>query len=354
MIATASRTTQDCAARTSSHLAPRALPGGREAWLLLISVAVSVGFWIVGDGGRDSYAIATASADAPFVVQGAGRTTATAQLTDQPMDGAVLGLVEPGTDVEVGGSVRVGRRWIARTMYWVRVGQGTEVRKGFLPASAVTLVSGTAPELVRDGVGLVASSGVADQSLAAPAGRVGIAWLPETVRRWEPLILQAASKHGVDPELVAIVTLVESGGNPNAVSSSGARGLMQVMPSTGADISRQRGMSGYDPAWLADPATNIDFGTWYLAQMLRSFGHADDPDWQQSVALAAAAYNGGPGRVQSHLAGANLPAETARYQTWVSQMWSERSQASSSGFQSWMDAGGRLLVAQARGVASLP
>ena len=127
---------------------------------------------------------------------------------------------------------------------------------------------------------------------------------------------------------------------------------MQVMPATGADIASQRGLAGYDPSWLDDPETNIDFGTWYIARMLGMFGRADDPDWLQSVSLAAAAYNGGPGNVQKYLSGGSLPNESVRYRGWVSSMWTERHDATSDGFWSWMDAGGRMLVGQAERVSA--
>jgi soluble lytic murein transglycosylase-like protein len=124
------------------------------------------------------------------------------------------------------------------------------------------------------------------------------------------------------------------------------------MPSTAADVAARRGLADYSRERLLDPAFNIDMGTWYVAEMLRTFGSADDPDWQQSVELAAAAYNGGPGAVRGWLeANGTLPSESARYRQWVGAMWSERAHAASSGFETWMAAGGSRLVEAARGQA---
>ena len=81
------------------------------------------------------------------------------------------------------------------------------------------------------------------------------------MRRWEPLIVKHATRHGIDPDLVAAVMTIESGGNPNAVSVAGAVGLMQVMP--------------YDPyrfpgrppaAQLYDPEFNVAWGVRILAE----------------------------------------------------------------------------------------
>ena len=95
---------------------------------------------------------------------------------------------------------------------------------------------------------------------------------------YEDLILAAADKYQLDPDLVRRVMRVESGGNPRALSSKGAIGPMQLMPGTARDLN-------VDP-W--DPAQNIDGGTRYLAQQIRKFGTEG----------GLAAYNGGPGRFE--------------------------------------------------------
>jgi len=91
---------------------------------------------------------------------------------------------------------------------------------------------------------------------------------------------------GLQPLIKAVIKQ-ESGGKKNAVSKKGARGLMQIMPGTAKEIARELGVEDYD---LADPDTNILFGTHYLKKMLRLF----DGDAE----LALAAYNAGPGKVK--------------------------------------------------------
>lgn len=188
------------------------------------------------------------------------------------------------------------------------------------------------------------------QSMAASSsGGINIPWMPETVTRWSDLIIAAAKKHGVDPALVAIVMLAESGGNPSARSGSGAAGLMQVMPNTGVEIAGNMGVVGFDIQNLYDPETAIDFGAYYLAKMLGLYGLQYDSDWQQSVERAAVAYNGGPGTAMSWINGKiNLPNETERYKRWVGGMWSERHNQTSPTFDAWMAAGGGALVQSAR------
>lgn len=172
----------------------------------------------------------------------------------------------------------------------------------------------------------------------ASADGISIAWLPASVARWEARLVTAGRAHGVDPELLAIVMLVESGGNPNAVSRSGAVGLMQIMPSTAAGVEAERGL--VRGACNADARGNVDCGAYYLAQQLRAFGRTADPDWQQSVELAAAAYNGGPGSVLS----GRLPAEAQRYRQWVGGMWHERRLRRSTTYDAWLAAGGQRLL----------
>ena len=99
----------------------------------------------------------------------------------------------------------------------------------------------------------------------AMAGSLSPHWSPE-IQRWGYLIVEGATKHGVDPDLVAAIIHVESRGNPNAISHSGAVGLMQVM-------AREYGYTSRPPrAELLDPATNIEWGLRILGDGLAFFG----------------------------------------------------------------------------------
>jgi soluble lytic murein transglycosylase-like protein len=100
---------------------------------------------------------------------------------------------------------------------------------------------------------------------------------PEKVRQWCDLIVEFASAHELPAELIAAVILQESGGNSMAYSSSGAVGLMQVMPRDGlaAQFQCVNGpcfASRPTIAELQDPAYNIEYGTRMLAGLLGRTG----------------------------------------------------------------------------------
>lgn len=110
--------------------------------------------------------------------------------------------------------------------------------------------------------------------------------------KYRPILFARAQEYGIPPYLVAAVIRVESGFRPDARSSQGARGLMQIMPETGEWAARQIGLP-YSPELLDDPDYNIRLGCWYLADLQKEF--AGD------LVLALAAYNGGRGNVEKWL-----------------------------------------------------
>lgn len=98
---------------------------------------------------------------------------------------------------------------------------------------------------------------------------------------FDSLISAASTKYGVPESLIKAVIDTESSFNPHAVSSAGAKGLMQLMDATA------QGLGVSDPF---DPAENIDAGVRYLSYQLKRFGG------QENMALAA--YNAGPSKVE--------------------------------------------------------
>jgi soluble lytic murein transglycosylase-like protein len=131
--------------------------------------------------------------------------------------------------------------------------------------------------------GRAVSGSVSGAQVNAPSGGTAGPWadrLPEGGSQWAGAITEAAEKAGIDPRMLAALVWAESGFNASARSSAGAIGLTQLMPATAAGL-------GVNPH---DPKQNLAGGARYIADQLRNFGRLD---------LALAAYNAGPGRVQS-------------------------------------------------------
>lgn len=101
--------------------------------------------------------------------------------------------------------------------------------------------------------------------------------------RFEPVIESCAVQYGVDKALIKAVIHAESGYNPNAVSSKGAQGLMQLMPKTAQGLKVKNSF---------DPEDNIRGGVKYLRFLLDTC--------KGDVSLALAAYNAGLSRVAQY------------------------------------------------------
>ena len=98
-------------------------------------------------------------------------------------------------------------------------------------------------------------------------------------------ITKLSREYNVDPAMVSAMIFVESRFNTKAESHKGARGLMQIMPSTGSWVAQQLHWQGYSDETLFEPAKNLTVGIWYLAYLKRYFGYHDY--------LALASYNAG-------------------------------------------------------------
>src|ERR1051325_11189024 len=86
--------------------------------------------------------------------------------------------------------------------------------------------------------------------------------------RFDPLILGAAQRYGVEPALVKAVVWRESRFNPSVRGRKNEFGLMQIRAETAADWARAERLATFVPEQVVDPATNTLVGAWYLAKLL--------------------------------------------------------------------------------------
>ena len=140
---------------------------------------------------------------------------------------------------------------------------------------------------------------------------VGLGTLGDAVRevtlplRHDGIIRQQAAEKELDPALIAAVIYQESRFQ-NRTSSAGAKGLMQILPSTAQFIARRSGGTQFEIRDLANPEINIRYGAWYLRYLLGTYGG--------DATLAVAAYNAGHTNVDRWVAAAggreNFDAKT--------------------------------------------
>lgn len=142
---------------------------------------------------------------------------------------------------------------------------------------------------------IIAAAAIISPAHAAPVGQ------------FQMHIKEASQRFDIPENWIAAVIMAESSGDPRAISSTGAMGLMQLMPGTWEELREQHGLG----ADAFDPHNNILAGTVYLKAMFERFG---------SPGLFAA-YNAGPGRYARHLRdGKPLPKETRAYVANIEKM----------------------------------
>ncbi len=152
--------------------------------------------------------------------------------------------------------------------------------------------------------------------------------LPEPLSANTPfheIIKAAADRYGVDADLIHCVIAVESNFNPRAVSHKNARGLMQLVPQTAARMGVKN---------IFDPKENVDGGTRYLRDMLARYNN--------NLALALAAYNAGPEKVDRY--GKRVPPylETQMYVRKIVKSYAKAKSTTISGENSGLEVSSSL------------
>ena len=134
-----------------------------------------------------------------------------------------------------------------------------------------------------------------DQGLSWHARLIKGLGKEEVELKYRSLIISAASRHGVEPALVAAIMHAESNFNPSAVSPMGARGLMQINSVTQRHLRLKNVFS---------PLENVNGGAKYINELLSMFNG--------NIKMAIAAYNAGPNAVKRY-GGVPPYSETRHY-----------------------------------------
>jgi soluble lytic murein transglycosylase len=155
-------------------------------------------------------------------------------------------------------------------------------------------LTNTDPQTLRQAVNLADQRGWYDRAIVTFNNGPGLRYytLRFPLARQDGVVTQA-DQAGIDPSWAYGILRQESAWMSDAQSGADARGLMQLLPSTGAEVARRNGLPWAGGDSLFDPVVNIELGTRYLAQMADRFNGAP---W-----LASAAYNAGAGRLNQWL-----------------------------------------------------
>jgi hypothetical protein len=148
--------------------------------------------------------------------------------------------------------------------------------------------------------------GQGDGGSTAPSARLASPCAQQrlSVEAVRALVIRVAREEQVDPRLAEAIAKAESDFGRQMLSPAGAKGILQLMPETGA---------AYGARDRCDPEANVRAGLRYLRDLLAEFEHP---------VLALAAYNAGPARIYQHR-GVPLFPETVRYVARVLNHWQD-------------------------------
>lgn len=106
-------------------------------------------------------------------------------------------------------------------------------------------------------------------------------------------VVKYSDEYELDKNLVYSIIKAESGFDHQAISPRDAKGLMQILDSTGEWAAEKIKIEDFESSMLLEPETNIRIGCWYIAKLLDQYN--------QNTELALAAYNAGSGNVSKWL-----------------------------------------------------
>lgn len=204
-----------------------------------------------------------------------------------------------GTDAQAGDDALAppGGDAGARALILARLGLGDEAAEELRHAkfggwSAVAVLNQAG--LYREGQRLIANMGT-EWRTRPPSGPTRRPWELAHPKPFWSIIHEGERGHRVPALLTFAIMQTESLFDPGVTSWAGARGLVQLMPSTAKSVARDAGID-LDEASLYDPSLNLDLGMRYLGKLVARFG-----GHEAAAALAIPSYNAGAGAVNRWL-----------------------------------------------------
>lgn len=198
-------------------------------------------------------------------------------------------------------------RWVQESIRRVRSRKATWAMLGAVSLAAFGAAPCTAPEdswrLVLEIPGTPGPEVIATRIMDRFLESHNVRLQPEMRATIAQAVAEQSRRHGIRPGILLSVILAESSFRTDAVSDKGAVGLMQILPSTAQAIAAEMDLAWKDDAHLTDPRLNIALGSYYLRRLLEIY--------KGDLHLALAAYNMGPGKLQTLLAAA--PEASARF-----------------------------------------